>query len=168
MYGPISTRKNVASSYLGAIIVAAGVLVWRRAHEAKVAVPFAESRAYCFGHIQEATTDAPFRVEEHMQLTRTRGQIEGTKSGTQSGPGLSSGFTGTMKGEAKDGYLEFIYSYTIDGANQKEFEVYTIDGPNLVKQRYTLDMAKKDGEDILIPNLSSTPTQIVYIAEECK
>jgi hypothetical protein len=127
----------------------------------------AESRAYCFGRLQEATADAPYRVEEHMSLTRVRGDITGTKSGTQAGPDMTNGFTGTMTGEAKDGYLQFIYAYTIDGSKQKELEVYRINGADLVKQRYTLDLAKKDGEEVLIPNLSSTPTLITYTAEAC-
>jgi hypothetical protein len=80
---------------------------------------------------------------------------------------MTNGFTGTMTGEAKDGYLQFIYAYTIDGSKQKELEVYRINGADLVKQRYTLDLAKKDGEEVLIPNLSSTPTLITYTAEAC-
>lgn len=131
-------------------------------------VAFAESRAYCFGRVQEATKDAPYAVEEHMKLTRVRGEITGTKSGTQSGPDMTNGFTGTMTGEAKDGYLQFTYAYTIDGSKQKELEVYLIDGPDLVKQRYTLDDAVKDGEHILIPNLKSKPTPITYMSEMCK
>lgn len=131
-------------------------------------VAFAENRPYCFSRVQKATKDAPYRVEEHMKLTRVRGEITGTKSGTQSGPDMTNGFTGTMTGVAKDGYLEFTYSYTIEGSKQKEFEVYLIDGTDLVKQRYTLDDAVKDGEHILIPNLTSTPTLITYTSEPCK
>jgi hypothetical protein len=131
-------------------------------------IAFAESRAYCFGRVQEATKDAPYRVEEHMKLTRVRGEITGTKSGTQSGPDMTNGFTGTMTGEAKDGYLQFTYAYTIDGSKQKELEVYLIQGLDLVKQRYTLDDAVKDGEHILVPNLTSTPTLITYTSEPCR
>lgn len=130
-------------------------------------VPLVESRPYCFTRLQEATPDAPYRVEEHMSLTRVRDQITGTKSGTQSGPDMTNGFTGTLKGEAKDGYLEILYSYTIEGSAQKELEVYTINGADLVKQRYALDIAKKDGEEILIPNLTTEPTLQVYTAEPC-
>lgn len=131
-------------------------------------IAFAESRAYCFGRVQEATKDAPYRVEEHMKLTRVRGEITGTKSGTQAGPDMTNGFTGTMTGVAKDGYLQFTYAYTIDGSKQKELEVYLIDDSDLIKQRYTLDDAVKDGEHILIPNLKSTPTLITYTSEPCK
>lgn len=162
-------NKKLLFSIAGIVILGA-IFVWYKKGFAPVVtkVPFAESRAYCFGRLQEATKDAPYRVEEHMKLTRVRGEITGTKSGTQSGPDMTNGFEGTMKGEAKDDYLQFIYSYTIEGSKQKEFEVYTVSGSDLVKQRYTLDMAKKDGEDILIPNLTSKATQLVYTSEPCK
>ncbi len=130
-----------------------------------VDVPFAESRAYCFGRVQEASKDAPYRVEEHMSLTRVRGEITGTKSGTQRGPDMTNGYEGTMKGEAKDGYLEFVYSYTIEGSKQKELERYVIDGADLVKQHYVLKEEKRNGETVLVPDLSSTPISITYKAE---
>lgn len=166
------TKKTLAITVL---VLVAAFAVYRfvykpqmQARQAAAVAPFAESRAYCFGHLQEATKDAPYAVEEHMNLTRVRGEITGIKSGTQSGPDMTNGFTGTMTGVAKDDYLEFTYAYTIDGSKQKEFEVYTIAGADLVKQRYTLDDAVKDGEHILIPNLKSTPTLITYTSEPCK
>lgn len=130
-------------------------------------VAFTEGQIYCFGRLQKATADAPYRVEEHMRLVQVAGKITGTKQGTQAGPDMTNGFTGTMRGEMKDDYLEFIYAYTIDGAAQKEFEVYTIDGANLIKQRYALSEATKDGDKVLIPNLTTTPLQQPYLSESC-
>lgn len=164
------TKKILTIVALVVIVAGAAFVVWKHqmAKKATTEVALSESRPYCFTRLQEATPDAPYRVEEHMSLTRVRDQITGTKSGTQSGPDMTNGFTGTLKGEAEDGYLELVYSYTIEGSAQKELEVYTIAGADLVKQRYALDIAKKDGEEILIPNLTSEPTLQVYTAEPCK
>lgn len=164
------TKKSIIILSVILVLAIATYVGVREMKQREVAAtaPFVEARAYCFGRVLAATAEAPFAVEEHMELTRVGDEITGTKSGIQTGPGVSSGFTGTMTGSAKDGYLEFVYAYTIEGSAQKEFEVYTIAGQDLVKQRYTLDEAKKDGESILIPNLTSEPTLITYTAEACK
>lgn len=158
---------------IGILIVGVGLILYKVSDRESVmsvvvGVPFAKSREYCFGRVQEATTDAPYRVEEHMQLSRVRREITGTKSGTQVGPDMTNGYEGTMTGGMVGDHLEFTYAYTIEGSQQKEVEHYLIDGSNLVKQRYVLREKKRNGEIVLVPDTSSTPTLSTYTSESCE
>ena len=132
------------------------------------AVALSESRPYCFAYTHEATTDAPYKIEEHMKLTRVRDSITGTKDGTQSGPDMTNGYTGALSGgPTADGTIELVYAYKIEGSEGRELEVFKIDGENLLKQRYVLDEKEVDGNSILIPDRTGTPTSLLYKSEAC-
>ncbi len=160
--------------FIAFLLIVGTYLLYRSVYKPKatisvVAVPLAESRPYCFVYKQAATDDAPYAVEEHMSLTRVRGDITGTKEGTQMGPDMSNGYTGTLAGSAKEeGSFELVYSYTIEGSKNKELEIYNIQGESIVKKRYPLSEGKYNGINMLIPDQTKTSNSIVYTPEECK
>lgn len=134
-----------------------------------VSVPLAESRPYCFVYKHTASYDAPYEVEEHMTLTRVRGEITGIKNGTQAGPDMTNGYTGTLTGKANaEGSIEMVYAYTVEGSNGKELELFTIQGETLVQERYPLIEGKYDGVTMLIPDQTKLAEPLVYIQEVCK
>ncbi len=120
---------------------------------------------YCYGRIQEATEEAPYAVEEHLKLSIAGDAVTGTKSGTQSGPDMTNGYTGTLSGQRMDMVMiDAVYSYTIEGSENKEQELYSI-GPNLLtKFRWAL---KEEG-DMLIPDKTEDPSVITYVSEPCE
>lgn len=158
---------------IGIVFVVAGLVYYKTSYKEKVlqqpvaGVPLAESRAYCFSRLQEATIEAPYRVEEFISLTRVRGTVSGTKQGTQSGPDMTNGYEGTLEGTTDGAGLELVYSYTIEGSQNKELELYSFSGEDLVKQRYPLKEEKRNGIDILVPDQSKETTSIVYSATDC-
>jgi|GEM_PF-6051573 len=123
-----------------------------------------EEGKYCFARTQGATADAPYSSEEYIAVTIANDSVNGTKEGTQHGPGMSNGFTGVLHGSIKGTELELLYSYIVEGSEGKELEFYTFENTTLVKSRWPL--IEKDG--ILAPNKDETPSRIIYGAVECK
>lgn len=121
------------------------------------------SKTYCFYRDQKATPEAPYAVQEHVQMMITGASVTGTKTGTQSGPDMTNGYQGTLVGEVKDDEIEVVFSYVIEGSAQKELEVYELRSDWLVKKRYTL----YENGDVLVPNKTEDPTLIVYKPEVC-
>jgi hypothetical protein len=119
---------------------------------------------YCYYRNQIATPSAPYAVEEHIELLVNGNNITGKKTGTQSGPDMTNGFQGTLSGSRKDDNLNLVFSYTIEGSENKEEEIYKFYSDRLEKLRYTL----KESKDKLIPDLSSTPQIISYTKSPCK
>ncbi len=127
---------------------------------------------YCFARTQVATTDAPYSVEEHVVLNFDGTSVTGTKHGTQAGPDMTNGYQGTLVGaktaNQTTNEMELIYAYTVEGAKNKELEVYTFNKDNLVKERWVLKDAKINGASILVPDYVGDPTLITYQPEPCK
>lgn len=126
------------------------------------------SGQYCYGRSQAATADAPYAVEEHVVLDFDGVKVTGSKSGTQNGPDMTNGYQGTLAGATLDREMELTYEYTVEGAHQRELEVYTMDGGNLVKNRWALVEQKINGQDILVPDYVGEPSLITYAPEACK
>lgn len=118
---------------------------------------------YCFAREQAATAEAPYAVSEKVQLTLADGSVQGTKEGTQSGPDMTNGFTGTLNGTYKDEKFTLTYAYTVEGSQNQEVEEYVMDGANLVKLRRPL---KEEG-DKLVPDQSAEATRLTYTAVDC-
>ena len=131
------------------------------------------SGQYCFARVQKATTDAPYNVEEHVVLNFDGTKITGTKKGTQSGPDMTNGYEGTLKGATIIGgatsadEMELTYSYIVEGSKNRELEDYTMENENLIKNRWVLHEAKINGESILVPDYVGDPTLITYTREDC-
>ncbi len=125
------------------------------------------SGQYCFVRIQQATEVAPYSSEEHVVLDFNGTQVTGTKKGTQVGPDMSNGFEGKLSGNTIDNEMELTYSYTVEGSQGKELEVYTFADKNLVKKRWVLEDKKINGENILVPDYVGEPTLYTYTPETC-
>lgn len=119
---------------------------------------------YCYSRNQVATPDAPYKVEEHVVLHIDKETVTGTKSGTQAGPDMTNGFTGTLTGNIKDNEIQLIYDYRVEGSANKEQEHYTFSENTLIKHQYQLIQ----GKDILVPNINTFVRDIIYIKEVCK
>lgn len=119
---------------------------------------------YCYSRNQVATPDAPYKVEEHVMLHIDKEAVTGTKSGTQAGPDMTNGFTGTLTGNIKDNEIQLIYDYRVEGSANKEQEHYTFSENTLIRHQYQLIQ----GKDILVPNINKFVRDITYIKEVCK
>ncbi len=118
---------------------------------------------YCFYRKQIATKAEPYEVEENMVLNRKGDKVDGIKTGNQKGPDMTNGYIGNLDGGFKDGLLELVYSYSVEGSNNKELEVYKLDNNSIVKMRWPL--IEKD--KILIPERKDNLKQILYMEEKC-
>lgn len=143
-----------------------GVVISRQ-HAVVMVPPVSLNGTYCYERTQEATDTAPYRVEEHMMLTIAGDKVTGTKSGTQQGPDMTNGYVGTLTYDY-DGELEVMYAYVVEGAANREVELYTVVGKNLLKHRYVLRFAVRDGQSVLVPDMATTQTIIAYTGEPCR
>lgn len=119
---------------------------------------------YCYTRLQEATETAPYRVEEHVVLNISGDRVTGTKRGTQAGPDMTNGYTGDLKGTKTENNLELVYSYTVEGSQNKELELYTVSPEVLTKIRYVL--IEKEG--MLVPDKNTSAQNITYSKEPCQ
>lgn len=152
-----------------AVISISLIIIYRPAHAPIAEMPDTPAPGgigdgqYCFARDQKSTPDAPYAVTEKISLTLSGMTASGTKSGTQSGPDMTNGYTGTLSGTRNGPSLNLVYSYTIEGSQNKEKEIYIMSTESLIKYRYQL----REEEGILVPDLSSVPTNIIYVSEVC-
>mgnify|MGYP003418573236 FL=1 len=118
---------------------------------------------YCYTRTQLATTEAPYSSEEHIEITIDGTTVSGTKAGTQAGPGVSNGFWGDLDGTLSGTAMELVYSYTVEGSEGKELELYEVSDSALTKLRYVLT----EQGDTLVPDRTGEPTRLVYTLEQC-
>jgi hypothetical protein len=95
--------------------------------------------------------------------------VTGTKRGTQVGPDMTNGYEGILSGAVIEevNEMELTYSYIIEGSQNKELEVYSFEGSNLVKKRWVLNEAVINGESILVPDYIGEPMLVEYSSEKC-
>ncbi len=118
----------------------------------------------CFVYSHEATESEPYQVSENIILKIDGDKVSGSKTGTQNGPDMTNGYEGTLEGDKISDTLELIYSYTIEGSEGKEKEIYKISGENLLKQRYSLI----EEEGILVPDKESELKVLTYEKQGCE
>lgn len=158
-------RKWIFGIGIGCIIAAGLFVFLYRSKQRHVASPQeqAVSVTKCFARVQKATPEAPYAVTEHIKLAISNNSVSGTKEGTQSGPDMTNGYQGTLSGVIHGSELELVYSYTVEGSQNKELEVYDLTGDTLVKNRWPL----VDQGGILTPDRSSIAALISYTATPC-
>jgi len=117
----------------------------------------------CYKYHQVATKNAPYAVDEYVDLSINGTKISGTKNGTQSGPDMTNGYTGTLDGTINNDLITAVYSYTVEGAKNKEKELYKIVPTGLEKMRYPL--VEKGG--MLVPDTSKEFKILSYIKADC-
>ena len=119
---------------------------------------------YCFSRNKIATKTEPVNVQENISIDIKGDLVTGTKTGTQNGPELTNGYFGGLKGDIKDNILSLTYSYTVEGASNKELEIYELSGNSLIKMRWPL----MEGKGILLPDKSKTELPyILYTEDKC-
>jgi len=118
----------------------------------------------CFAYNHEPTETEPYEVSEKIVIKIDGDKVSGSKTGTQNGPDMTNGYEGTLEGDKISDTLELIYSYTIEGSEGKEKEIYKISGENLLKQRYSLI----EEEGILVPDKESELKVLTYEKQGCE
>lgn len=117
----------------------------------------------CYAYHQEATPDAPYTVDEYISMTIVGNTLSGTKKGTQSGPDMTNSYNGTLKGTVDKTTINTAFSYTIEGSNNSEKEIYNIVSTGLEKLRYPL----KEEEGALIPDTTKEYKILSYNTIDC-
>ncbi len=117
----------------------------------------------CYTYDQLATKEAPYEVHETLVLNIENEKVRGEKTGNQKGPDLTNGYFGNVLGEIKENKIESIFSYTVEGSEGKEKEIYEIKNDKLVKLRYPL----KDEKGILVPDTNFTANTLNYNKVDC-
>lgn len=118
----------------------------------------------CFTRNQKAIEDAPYEVNENIEITTSDKIVSGVKKGTQNGPDMTNGYEGTLSGEIIDGVYFLTFDYIIEGSNQKEKEEYLLKGDSFIKQRYPL----KEESGFLVPDKTQEMQEISYLKEICE
>lgn len=141
------------------------VIITKEPDEPKVKTLAVDDGTFCFVHSHLATKAAPYASTEHAVMIRMGGVITGTKTGTQSGPGVSNGYTGTIKGTISENLVTVIYSYTVEGSQGREKEEYQVTNTELIKHHYQL----KDEKGILVPDKKKIERDpLMYTRELCE
>ena len=120
-------------------------------------------RRQCYTYTQNSTTEAPYDVKENIDVKIDGSTVSGTKSGNQSGPDMTNGYVGTLKGSINNDVITVIYDYVIEGSKGKEQEEYKIINNSLIKQRYPLVMK----DNVLTPDKTGTLKQMEYKPMVC-
>ncbi len=118
----------------------------------------------CFGRKQIATEESPYTVQEFIELNIDGESVSGEKTGNQSGPDMTNGYEGSLSGKISDDKIEVIFSYSIEGSDQKEKEEYVLKTGELVKQRYPLI---EDEDGVLVPDKTKEASLIAYKKVDC-
>lgn len=117
----------------------------------------------CYKYHQLATVSAPYAVDEYVDVTINGTKVNGTKKGTQVGPDMNNGYAGTLVGTLDKNLITAVFSYTVDGSQGKEKELYKVVSAGLQKMRYPLIM--KAG--VLVPDLAKKYTHLEYVKVDC-
>jgi hypothetical protein len=146
-----------------AIVVVVYVLDQQKQLVSEKAV-FVTPATQCFKRSVAATPEAPYAVSERIQLVINGASVVGVKSGTQAGPDMTNGYEGILSGNKEGDFLELVYSYTIEGSEQKELERYELSRNLLIKHRYAL---MEQMGALLMPDLSKGYAEEIYHPTDC-
>lgn len=117
----------------------------------------------CFQYIHNATDTEPYEVSENLELNFTPEGVSGIKNGTQKGPDMTNGYSGLFIGKLDIDMLSGTFFYVIEGASQKEQEIYQVKSNHLEKLRYML----KEEDGTLVPDTTTIPKILIYSHIEC-
>jgi hypothetical protein len=125
-----------------------------------------QDNAECYSYNHEATGDEPYTVSEFVKLNFDGTSVTGVKTGTQTGPDMTNGYSGTLDGTIENNTIDVVYSYVIEGTNGLEKEIYRVreDKTGIEKLRYPLI----EGKDMLIPDLDGELKVSLYSRVPCE
>jgi hypothetical protein len=118
----------------------------------------------CYMYSHDGTPLAPYSVIEFLDITIAGTNVTGTKNGVQDGPDLTNGYEGTIKGILEKNSITDVFSYVVEGAPNKEKEIYRASKTGLEKLRYPL----VDEKGILVPDLTKTFEPLLYARVDCE
>jgi hypothetical protein len=118
---------------------------------------------HCYAFNHEATKDAPYTVNEFLDITINGKNVSGTKTGTQSGPDMTNGYTGTITGILEKDTITSVFAYTIEGSSNKEQEIYRAGLTGIEKLRYPL----KEAKEMLVPDTTGEVKILTYAQVVC-
>lgn len=119
----------------------------------------------CFEYHQTATTDAPYTVNEYVNMTISGNTVSGTKKGDQAGPNMTNGYTGSLNGTLAGDTITVDFAYTVEGSQNTEQEIYKLTESGINKLQYQLIDKHKDG---LVPDTTKPYTVREYRTVVCK
>lgn len=124
-----------------------------------------ENPEQCFMYKHASTEAEPYVVSEFIKLKIEDGLVDGTKTGTQSGPDMTNGYSGTLTGSITEDTIDVVYTYTIEGSTGQEKEIYKVrkDLGGIEKLRYPL----VEGKDMLIPDMTKDFRTLFYASVAC-
>lgn len=117
----------------------------------------------CYTYNHETTKDAPYTVNEFIDITIKGTTVQGTKTGTQAGPDMTNGYSGTILGMLDNNTITDIFSYTIEGSKNKEKEIYRAGKTGIEKLRYPLI----EQAGVLVPDTTKAFTAMIYARVGC-
>jgi len=117
----------------------------------------------CYTYDHEANVTEPYTVNEFIDIVINGANVTGTKRGTQSGPDMTNGYTGTMTGTLDKNTITSVFSYIVEGSHNQEKEIYRASETGIEKLRYPL----LEGKGILVPDTTKEPTILLYARVGC-
>lgn len=147
-----------------AILIIGGIVYFAKFKNTGSVAVHKEGDPICYAYHQEATPKAPYKVDEYIKIAILGNVATGTKTGTQSGPDMTNGYTGTLEGTSDKDTINVLYSYEIEGSKNIEKEIYKVVPTGLEKWRYVL----VNKNEVLTPDTTSEPKIIPYNTIDCK
>lgn len=117
----------------------------------------------CYTYNHEATKAEPYTVNEFLDITISGKNVTGAKAGTQKGPDMTNGYSGTITGTLANNIITDVYSYTVEGAKNKEQEIYRTGKTGIEKLHYPLIEEK----GILVPDVTKEFNAMLYARVGC-
>jgi hypothetical protein len=160
--GLLATQKIWVPQLVGRIIISDGVpdIVTLPASQPKIVL---KDGRQCYTYNHEATATEPYTVNEFIDINIKGSTVTGTKTGTQKGPDMTNGYSGTITGTLANNTITDVFSYVIEGSPNKEKEIYKAGLTGIEKLRYPLVPSGK----MLIPDLTKEYTTMLYAQVGC-
>lgn len=124
---------------------------------------FQEDERQCYIYNHEAIKTEPYAVSEFIDINIKGNMVMGTKTGSQKGPDMTNGYTGTIEGNLEGDTITSVFSYVIEGSKNKEKEIYKISKTGIEKLRYPLIESK----GILVPDTTKEFKILSYPRVSC-
>jgi hypothetical protein len=156
--------KQKISIILGIIVVVVmGIIIFKQNKSNNGDMLAQDGARKCYAYYQEATKDAPYRVDEYIDISVNGANVTGVKHGTQTGPDMMNGYSGTLTGTIADNNLDLLYAYKVEGSKNTEKEIYKLKKNVLEKWRYPL--IQEVG--MLVPDISKEYKVLKYNDVDC-
>ena len=120
----------------------------------------------CYVYDHEATKDEPYTTHEFINITVSGKKIQGIKDGTQKGPDMTNGYTGTLTGKVNDNIIDVLFSYTIEGSKNQGKELYSVREDQLGIEKLRYPLVEKNG--ILVPDITKEFKTLLYSRVGCE